>query len=91
MSDNSIQSDAVKAHKAIILVMAANLIDGLVQILDEDGTELEPLELKINGEIVGQMTASDLSKRVREISNEFKALNVTTSVQDNRTEVDDEE
>ena len=73
-------------HKAIVLSMAANLIDQLVALLDSDGTEIEPLEIRIEGVKTGEITTAELTEVIRAISAEFKPLTVKTTVEDNRDE-----
>jgi hypothetical protein len=79
-------SDPQNTFKAMSIHMAANLIDQLAILLDDEGIELEPMEIKINGEVTGSLDIAALTRVLRNIGDELKPMVVNTDVQDNRTD-----
>lgn len=65
--------------KSIVTGMAANTLEQLMQILERDGYELQPLAVSINGEETGAMEIGALIERLREISNEFRPVVMETT------------
>lgn len=75
--------DQQKLYKAIITSMAAGLIEQLVQILDEQGIEIEPMNVAIQGVPTATITTAQISEQLRQISGEFRPITVKTISQDN--------
>lgn len=67
---------------AIVVRMAADMIEQMVQILDNESIEIEPIEVKIEGESIGHMSVQDLAGKLREISSLFRPITMTTTRQE---------
>lgn len=80
--------NAANIYKASIIGMAAGLIEQLSEVLDSEGIEVEPLEIKLQGEKTGEVTMLELAKMLRTIGQEIHPLKVNTNIIDNRTEGD---
>jgi orotate phosphoribosyltransferase-like protein len=72
-----------KLYKAIVTNVAANLIDQLVLIMDDQGIDIDPIEINIEGIPAATMTTKQITAQLRQISNEFRPISVTTTSQDN--------
>lgn len=66
---------------AIVTGMASNVIQQMAAILDGEGIEIEPMEVKINGAEIGSMSINDLAGHLRRISNDFRNCSVSTTVE----------
>lgn len=67
---------------AIVVRMAADMIEQMAQILDGEGIEIEPMEVKIEGESIGHMDIQGLAGKLREISSLFRPISMTTTRQE---------
>lgn len=72
-----------KLNKAIVLSLAANLLDQLVQVLDDQGFDIEPMDVAMDGVPMGTMTNAQITAQLRQISKEFCPIDVRTEKKDN--------
>jgi hypothetical protein len=72
-----------KTHRAIVLNMSAHLIENLVTLLGEDGIEIEPIDMKQNGEPIGAISPSQLAAQLREMADELKPMRFESAREDN--------
>jgi DNA replication initiation complex subunit (GINS family) len=91
MTATTATGDFLNTHKSIMLHMAASLIESLTDLVEEEVAEIDPLEIRINGEKTGEMTPRKLAEEVRKIAENFKPIKMETKVHDHRTEEDDED
>ncbi len=82
-------SDFLDLNKSIILHMAASLIENLLSLLEEEGTEIAPLEMAINGQKTGDIDPRTLAEEVRKIAASFKPIKMETTSRDSRTDADE--
>ncbi len=66
-------------YKVVILNVAADLLDSLVQVLDEQGIQVRVMKLNMNDVPVGQMSPRDLGDVLRMFADEFRRVQVDTT------------
>jgi hypothetical protein len=76
----------INTNKAIILNMASNLIDQLVDLLESEGIDIDPMDISIEGVHSGTIEPKQLAAQVREIAGDFAKIKVQTLVKDHRTD-----
>lgn len=72
----------LNTNRAIVLNMSAHLIDNLVTLLGEDGIVIEPIDLQLNGEPMGEILPSQLAAQLRQMANEIKPMKFEASRED---------
>lgn len=90
-STGNASNDFLDMHKSIMLNMAASLIENLTTLVEDEVAEIDPLEIRINGEKTGEIDPRKLAEEVRKIADQFKPIKMETTCQDNRIQDDDED